>query len=188
MKRNYLTACCFLLACLFLVSCNKEEYEIAPQEQAQQLEEDQVQLRAGGQPDLIISAYGSNIPTTTTLCGPTLPNVSCAGGTRFWTAIVAVQNIGTADLPAGGTLTVRWVDLNGTPPSNTQDQTISNPGIPVGTSIRVQRPYFMGPCDCVPPFTAFTHSFIAGVDPMNTIPELSEANNRSPQFDVCDGC
>lgn len=184
MKSKLLTASCFLLACLLLVSCNKEEYELTPQAQI----EDQIQERVAPLPDLTIPIYGSLIPTTTTLCGPTLPNVSCANGQRLWTAIVVVRNNGAGDLPAGGTLTIRWVDLNGTPPSNTQDQTITNPGIAAGSSIRVQRPYYMGPCDCVPPFTPFTHSFMAGVDPMNNILEANEANNRSPQFDVCDGC
>ncbi len=177
MKNKILLFACLFLASLVMVSCNKDEGQLT----AEDLQED----RTAPLPDLTIPIYGSNIPTTTTLCGPVLPNVSCAGGNRGFMATVVVANQGCGDLAPGGTLTVRWADLNS---GQTQDQIIPNPGIPAGNSIRVTRPYFMGPCDCPPPFTAFTHSFMAAVNPDNAIAEKSYGNNRSPQFDTCDGC
>ncbi len=178
MKSKILLFSCLLLASLLMVSCNKDDN--------QWTSEDLTENKVAPLPDLIISAYGSNIPTKTTICGPSLPNVSCAGGNRSFIATVAVANRGQGDLAPGGTITIRWVDLSN--PSQFQDQIVPNPGIPAGNSIRVSRPYWMGPCGCVPPFTSFTHSFMAAVDPLNLIQESAQDNNRSPQFDTCDGC
>jgi len=181
MKSKILLFSCLFLASLVLVSCNKGDYELTSED----LIETKVAPVPAALPDLTLPKYATNISTTTTLCGPVLPNVSCAGGQRSFTATVAIANRGPGDLPAGGTITVRWMDLNS---GQFQDQLIPNPGIRAGKSIRASRPYWMGPCDCVPPFTAFTHSFMATVDPLNVIPETAQDNNQSPQYDTCDGC
>ena len=181
MKRLLYFACSVCLLGLLFISCNKEDLALEPQPPEDELEARQ---SAGLLPDLVIQAYGSDISSTTTSCGPTLPNVSCAGGDRQWTAIVSVANIGPGDL-FPGTFIIRWVDLT---TGSVQDQTVNHNGIRSGSSLRVSRPYFMGPCDCPPPINFFIHSFIAGVDINNQVPETNEGNNRSPQFDTCDGC
>jgi len=180
MKNKILLFSCLLLASLVLVSCNKDENQLTA--------EDLAENRVGPLPDLTIPVYTTNLPAplTTTLCGPELPNISCAGGNRGFMATIPIVNQGPGDLAAGGSITVRWFDLNN--PLQFQDQIIPNPGIPAGTSIRVTRGYSFGPCDCAPPFTSFTHTFLAFVDPTNAIQEVSEGNNRSPQYATCDGC
>jgi len=187
---------------LIISSCQKESMDITPEAeltQALNIQSDLTDVDAdamviavpGGPvvpqllaPDLIISNYTTNIASTTTSCGGTLPNGSCVGGTRFFTATVTIQNIGNRNLPAGN-ITVRWADLT---TGSTQDQTVPHPGIPVGGTFAVSRPYYLGPCDCVPPPTFFTHSFQAMVDPTNVIVELNNGNNRSAVYVICDGC
>ncbi|MEO1627059.1 MAG: hypothetical protein AAFV25_18035 [Bacteroidota bacterium] len=114
------------------------------------------------------------------------PNVSCAGGQRFFRAFVGVKNIGRAPLPPGE-LSVEWFDST---PAGTFSlvQTIPHNGIPVDGLLRFSRPYYMGPCDCAPPPFFFKHIFWAVVDPANLIQELSELNNRSENWAACDGC
>ena len=176
----------FLAFTLALVSCNKENLELEPVETAQ-TESDEIQMRGGGPlPDLVIPAFGSNISSTTTICGPTLPNISCMGGDRQFTATIVVSNIGAGDV-APGSFRVRWVDVTNGQVLN-PDQLVNHNGIPAGTSIRVNRPIFVGPCDCPPPFMSFTHTYQAFVDINNDVVEAVEGNNRSPLFDTCDGC
>ena len=124
-------------------------------------------------------------PPPQRLAGPVLPNVGCNGpGGHGFQATIIVANIGNRDLPPG-TLQINWVDLT---LNQNQAQQATHPGIPAGQSLRFSRNYFLGPCDCVPPYTPFTHSFMAGVNGNGAIPESNYANNRSPQFDTCDGC
>ena len=182
MKKLLLPMLLLGLSAVLIVSCQKEELEIKEVSDAPVAAEER---GVGPAVDLEIVGYGSIITGTTTVCtGAPLPNISCAGGQRFFTAIIAIRINGPDDLPPG-TIMVLWADLT----TNSQQQTIvTHQGIPAGTSIRASRPYFVGPCDCPPPFTPFVHSFMAFVDPGNCIPETNEANNRSPQYDTCDGC
>ncbi len=176
----------FLLAIAF-VSCNKEELdvELAPQDHTAE-EAPQLRAAALALPDLVIPRIGSDISTTTTICGPVLPNISCMGGDRFFKISVLVKNIGPRDLPPGS-FEVLWYDVTGGFPLN-PNQLVNHNGIASGQTIRVTRPIYVGPCDCAPPFTSFTHTYQAQVDPTNQIPEVSDGNNRSPQYDTCDGC
>ena len=202
MKKLIFTSLLLFGTLLIITSCQKETMDVSPQAELTQgldVQSDLIGVDAdamviavpGGPvvpqllaPDLIISSFTSNIPTTTTSCGGTLPNGSCVGGTRFFTATVNIRNIGNRILPAGN-VTVRWVDIT---TGSTQDQTVPHPGIPVGGNFTVSRPYFLGPCDCVPPPTFFTHSFSALVDPANLITELNNGNNNSSIYVICDGC
>ena len=136
--------------------------------------------------DLIISSYTTNIPSTTSNCGGVLPNISCNGGVRGFSASVVIVNTGLGNLPAGN-LSVDWTDV--TPAgSSTQRQTIPHGGIAAGGTFTFTRTYYVGPCGCPPPITYFTHSYFAMVDPANLIPETNETNNTSSTYNACDGC
>ncbi len=135
-------------------------------------------------PDLKIINYTTNIVPTSTLCGLTLPDVSCFGGQRGFMATITIKNSGRS-IPAGTTLEVLWNDLT---TGSSQTQVPVHNGIPQGGTILVTRPYYMGPCDCAPPPTSFQHNFNAVVDPNNLIPELREGNNTSATYVTCDGC
>ncbi|MEM1320055.1 MAG: hypothetical protein AAGG75_07330 [Bacteroidota bacterium] len=135
--------------------------------------------------DLIIGAYTTNIAPTTTRCGGTLPDISCCGGQRGFTATIRIDNIGTLGL-APGRFKVLWIDLfNG----STQEQVVNHGGIPAGGSIFVSRPYFVGPCDVTNPGECafFIHPFAAFVDSSNVVTESNESNNRSRPYNTCDG-
>ena len=134
--------------------------------------------------DLVITSYTTNVTATTGSCGGTLPNVSCFGGQRLFTATVTVTNNGPAALPAGS-LQVLWRDLT---TASSLTQTVPHGGIPATGSLLVSRSYYMGPCGCVPPPMFLTHSFDAIVDPNNLIPETHNGNNTSPTYTACDGC
>ena len=135
--------------------------------------------------DLVIASYTTNIVPTTTGCGGVLPDVSCMGQRSFMATVVVVNN-GPTGLPAGS-LSVDWTDTT-TAGSSTQRQTLTHGSIPAGGTLTFTRPYWMGPCGCVPPFTYFPHTFIAQVDPANLIPETNNNNNFSPTYSACDGC
>lgn len=135
--------------------------------------------------DLVISSYTTNVVPTTTGCGGVLPDVSCMGQ-RSFTATVTVTNNGPSALAAGN-ISIDWTDTT-TAGSSTQRQTVPHGGIAAGGSITISRPYWMGPCGCVPPFTYYLHTFFAVVDPANLIPESNNNNNTSATYSACDGC
>ena len=182
MKSKLFFASLLCLLAVAFVSCNKEEMDVEPQLE----QSDDLQAKAALLPDLVIPSFGSDISSTTTLCGPVLPNISCMGGDRQFFAIIIIANNGPGDLPPGS-FKVLWYDV-----TNSHrffpDQLVNHNGIRAGQSIRVQRPIWVGPCDCVPPFTPFTHTYQAFVDIDNQVAENNETNNRSPLFDACDGC
>ena len=133
-------------------------------------------------PDLVITKYSSNVTATTTNCGPTLPDVSCYGQHSF-TAAVTIKNIGMSFLPAGN-IQIKWSIVGG----SSQIQTVPNPVIPIGGTMRVSRPYYLGPCDCAPPPVFTITTFRAEVDPNDLIMEKNENNNISPRYVTCNGC
>ena len=134
-------------------------------------------------PDLVITSYSTSVTTISNNCGTALPDVSCLGGERTFTATVTIRNNGPAPLPAGS-FWVRWFDSVGNP----QDQLVQHNGIPAGGTIQLSRPYWMGPCDCAPPPTTYTRTFWATVDALNQVSEMNEHNNTSPRWTACDGC
>lgn len=146
---------------------------------------DAIAIRPFPAVDLTIASYTTNIAGTTTGCGGNLPDVSCLGQRNFMATVVVVNN-GPGALGAGN-LSVAWTDV--TPAgSSTQVQTIPHGGIAAGGTLTFTRPYYMGPCGCPPPFTYYSHTFSALVDPGNAIPETNETNNGSPVYAACDGC
>ncbi len=128
----------------------------------------------------------TTIPGTTTGCnGVPLPDVSCQTGVRFFSASVQVDNIGSIGFL--DTLTVRWFFFNGSSTSFL-DQTIPDVNIPAGGSFTFTRPFFIGPCDCVPVGYGPILSILAAVDPANVYPEASETNNNTARYNMCSGC
>ena len=134
--------------------------------------------------DLIVTSYTTTVVPTTTSCGALLPNVSCVNGQRSFMSTATIQNLGPGTLPAGN-ISVGWTDLT---TGSYQVQTVPHPSISPGATFPVTRPYWMGPCDCVPPPSFFLHGFNAKVDPNNVIPETNENNNVSTTYTACDGC
>ena len=134
--------------------------------------------------DLEIFIFTSNIADFSTNCGPNLPDASCATGPHGFQATIAVRNNGPGTLPAGR-LEIEWSDvtLGGAP----QLQIVTRPTLAPGEFFRINRSFFLGPCDCPPPVTFFTRTFQAVVDPNNKIPETNE-NNNTATYTVCDGC
>ncbi len=176
----------FLIAIMGVyVSCNQPDPVLQTNNEQEGESLNRIAIIPVPRLDLVITSYTTNVTSTTTSCGGTLPNVSCfGGGQRSFTSTVTVTNNGPAALPAGS-LQVLWADLTLV---NSQTQTVTHGGIPAGGSLLVSRPYYMGPCGCVPPPTFFTHSFNATVDPNNLIPETNNGNNTSPTYTACDGC
>ena len=188
MKRLLYPLGLLVFMALAVVSCQKEELSATAA-----LEEPSLKASERGIPqvDLEIVALGTSLPDVTTSCGPALPDATCSNSTpgNGVPLIAAVINNGPDDLPPGS-FQVSFVDLNTFPgPQSTQTRSYAHPGIPAGTSIRVNAGFFLGPCDlqCTPPVN-FIRSYIAGVDPNNVIPETVEGNNRSNVLQVCTGC
>ncbi len=172
---------------IWFASCQKEE--ITESLEVAQLEEDLLQTRVKidtvvpiFKPDLVV-AIKTNVTAMTNSCGPTLPDVSCYGQHSF-TATAIVSNIGLGNLPPG-TVKVKWTLNNGSPLT----QFLPHNGIPAGTSVRVSRPYYLGPCDCgPPPATYFLATIDAEVDPNDEIDEKKENNNNATPYVAFDGC
>ncbi len=188
MKNRIIYVFTFLLLTLVVISCSRDNdrldevpIEATADEDADLL----IRIQPFPVVDLVISSYTTNVGPTTTGCGGVLPDVSCLGQ-RSFTATVTVTNNGPSSL-AAGSLSVDWTDTTSAG-SSTQRQTITHTGIPAGGSITISRPYWMGPCGCVPPFTYFSHTFFAVVDPANLIPETNNNNNTSVTYAACDGC
>ena len=70
------------------------------------------------------------------------PDITCSGQRSFM-ATVVIQNVGTANLPAGP-ISVSWRDW-APGEGSTQVQTQTHTGIPVGGTYSMTRSYYMGP-------------------------------------------
>ncbi len=169
---------------LWFTSCQKED--LSESLEVAHLEEDLLQAMVKIdtvvpilKPDLVVSIR-TNVTATTSQCGPNLPDVSCAGQHAF-NATAIVTNIGPAALPAGN-VKVKWTVDN----STSFIQTTNHNGIPVGRSIRVVRPFYLGAC--VIPISGYTIVTIdAEVDPGNEIDEKKENNNTADPYVACNG-
>ncbi len=133
-------------------------------------------------PDLV-SKIVTNVTATTSNCGPTLPDVSCYGQHSF-TATAIITNIGLVAVPAG-TLEIQWKIDGGSP----QIQILNHSGIASGRSVRITRPYYLGPCDCgsPPPMIFQPIVFSVRADPNDQIDEQQE-NNNVFRYRACNGC
>ncbi|MAF27200.1 MAG: hypothetical protein QF819_01320 [Gemmatimonadota bacterium] len=142
-------------------------------------------------PDLVLSniTFDPGFPMTTS-CGGVLPNVGCIGGNRFFTLSVTVTNLGPGFVPANITH-IRWGSgsSSGGPWNWDSWNQLIGTAIPPGASVVITRPWYMGPCDCVPS-AARPVFFNAIVDPLNTVDETNEGNNGTPTpLAACsDGC
>ncbi len=188
MKTKTIYVFAMALVAMIFMGCTAENDTITNSEETNVTSEDDrmlIQIVPVPRVDLVITSYTTNVAPTTTGCGGVLPDVSCMGQRSFMATVTVVNN-GPGNLGAGS-LSVDWTDV--TPAgSSTQRQTLTHGGIPAGGTLTFTRPYWMGPCGCVPPFTYFTHTFSALVDPANLIPESNENNNGSPTYVACDGC
>lgn len=188
MKNRIIFVFVFFLCSLIFISCSRES-EVVDQDPIEAAPDDGADLFVIIQPfplvDLVIASYTTNVVPTTTGCGGVLPDVSCLGQ-RSFTATVTIVNNGPTALPAGN-ISVDWTDTTAAG-SSTQRQTVAHGGIAVGGTLSISRPYWMGPCGCVPPFTYYSHTFFAVVDPANLIPETNNNNNTSATYAACDGC
>ena len=167
-------------------------------------------------PDLKIISYTTTVTAKTTRCNPIVigrpishhqipqegggtttvgqtpiiavplqcPDITCSGQRNFM-ATVVIKNIGTAALPAGP-ISVAWRDW-APGEGSTQTQTQTHTGIPIGGTYTMSRPYYVGPCDCLPG-GYHKHNFRATVDPANLIVESNELNNQSVIWKACHGC
>ncbi|MEL6638430.1 MAG: CARDB domain-containing protein [Bacteroidota bacterium] len=184
MKNRILFASLFLLGGLLITACEKEvlhpeaRMEASSTIQARSAIDTIIQLG----PDLI-SRIVTDVTATTTNCGPSLPDVSCYGQHNF-TATAIVTNIGEINVPAG-TLEIQWRIDGGSP----QLQILNHNGIPAGQSVRITRPFFLGPCDCgAPPPMLFQNIiFTVLADPNDQIAEKKENNNLF-RYRACNGC
>ncbi len=142
-------------------------------------------------PDLVVSSLwvDPSVPVTSN-CGASMPNVGCAGGSRGFTLYAVVSNIGYSRVAANVT-TLEWgFSYSAIGPWNWlfPPQSILPP-IPAGGSVTIQRPWYMGPCDCVPPGVPTPYYFTARVDPANVVNESNETNNQLGTPTVaCDQC
>jgi hypothetical protein len=141
----------------------------------------------GQLPDLIVSSIVLNTATTSTGCtGAALPFVGCPNG-RSFTITATITNIGTCGVPCNTPVSVKWGKglTAGTIVFEAFNQTKPSPGLAPGGSMVFTRPYYMGPCDTVPPWTFHLDFFGAIVDPNNTIAELNEGNNTATPVAAC---
>ncbi len=193
MRRNYYTmailAFVLILSTMAFVGCSDEEAITGVEDESSMvsgvISVTPVGPMVGIRPQIVpcdaaATAYWSNIPTTSTHCGPVLPNATCAGGVRGFTSFITVRNNGPAPIPAN-TINIWWWDsVSGwgfapmVPP---------HAAIPAGGSMNFQRPYYMGPCDG--PLTVNIRSFQARVVVTGRVPDRNLANNLSPIYQIC---